>query len=726
MPGTETLKKYHHIVETPATYAISAIGVKLGGTPLVLTYAGKTVGIGATTEGVTLGPTAKKLLDFMLLLLTKYNGNKGGWTNGEPRFMLEDYMRAMGYENNRKTRGRCYDMICKDIAKLAGIKLRQDSGPWFRLLDGKLVTDQQIKKAITAGKEYLEVHFSDEFMAHLRESPRIVPFLFELFQWVGQNENAYALAKRMILHRNINKRTKNTANDWLKLKVQTLLGACPISPDQHPGNMRRTLEKTLNFLAAPSGGYGPLLDWHYLKDGKPCKPKDITDLQLSHEAWLNLTVEYILKEPYDQTGYADRSDLDVAYREFQNGENEKRTDGANIMRKKKTDPELHTPNPFLQQQQGAVSGSMPELMMRRLESLVCEQILLIRKAPPRFIKDLRDADGYLLLQDLDLPMTLYLYRVKKLSWPDCKEKPIRRLIPDDMADEECALAVAGWAGGYGEYAQIGIFKCPEGVQLDCKAGTLIKREHEVHVYYVGRLFDLLTAMSAAGLLPPWKDATEQDASNELTPADRNDWDSQDDQEGQDVRHEPREPISATPTVMSKPRLSQCEHNIFWNTYAQECAFLGMSPNVPKYVQATCGHLAAKYPDQEDAEMFIRSQFVMKVESMDYTIPTVALNFKDLVNPRHDDAFRQYQRDGKERVAMMFESALRELRKMYTLSFEAMTPLAQFVRGGADCCKQIQDVVVIHCLHWPALAQKLQLTEYIEDRIRFFKEEIRQP
>lgn len=212
-----------------------------------------------------------------------------------------------------------------------------------------------------------------------------------------------------------------------------------------------------------------------------------------------------------------------------------------------------------------------------------------------------------------------------------------------------------------------------------------------------------------------RERDEQDRSE-----DRDEQDECDESEEHDER-------IVTTAVTIQPKLSRCKHNIFWNTFSQELAFRGLPSNVPKYAQKTCSKLAKEYPDHEEAEMFIRAQFVMNVEDMDYTLSGVVMGFKDLVNPRHAAAFKQYHQDCKERIAMLLRSVQRELQEIYTLSVETMSPLAQFVRNGGDCSELVQNAVAIECLHWPALPEVLSkvrpLTKYMKDRIRFFKDQV---
>ena len=73
-----------------------------------------------------------------------------------------------------------------------------------------------------------------------------------------------------------------------------------------------------------------------------------------------------------------------------------------------------------------------------------------------------------------------------------------------------------------------------------------------------------------------------------------------------------------------------ENGIFWNVYEQECRFRGAAKKPPRYVRTTCDKLAALYPDLDDAEMFMRAQFVMHIEGIHIVSKDLVLGFKDFI------------------------------------------------------------------------------------------------
>jgi len=73
-----------------------------------------------------------------------------------------------------------------------------------------------------------------------------------------------------------------------------------------------------------------------------------------------------------------------------------------------------------------------------------------------------------------------------------------------------------------------------------------------------------------------------------------------------------------------------ENGIFWNVYEQECRFRGASKKPPRYVRTTCDKLATLYPDLDDAEMFMRAQFVTHIEGLPYILKDLVLGSRILL------------------------------------------------------------------------------------------------
>jgi len=108
-------------------------------------------------------------------------------------------------------------------------------------------------------------------------------------------------------------------------------------------------------------------------------------------------------------------------------------------------------------------------------------------------------------------------------------------------------------------------------------------------------------------------------------------------------------------MTTKLKYTIIDDNIFWNTFAQECYFAGVHVKLPSTVHQTGDKLAAVYPDPNDAEMFIRSQFVMPLEN-DLLLTTIVHSFKDFIGEKHHKAYEAYKKEQWERVMHILDVA----------------------------------------------------------------------
>ena len=170
------------------------------------------------------------------------------------------------------------------------------------------------------------------------------------------------------------------------------------------------------------------------------------------------------------------------------------------------------------------------------------------------------------------------------------------------------------------------------------------------------------------------------------------------------------------------RWVRCDRNIFWNTYSQECSFRDIYPPPPSYVQTTCVRLWEKYPDYEEAELFIRAQFAMSVVEMTYHTPGVVHQFSHLIRVEHDDTFVRYREERKGRALRVLESIRVEMQEgQEPLPLSLLT---RFVIEGADSPLNDRMWVLVECLRWPELADILPLTPEMREQLQVFRTEIR--
>ena len=173
-------------------------------------------------------------------------------------------------------------------------------------------------------------------------------------------------------------------------------------------------------------------------------------------------------------------------------------------------------------------------------------------------------------------------------------------------------------------------------------------------------------------------------------------------------------------------LATTELNIFWNTYVQECAFRDEKPFQPRNTQVTCRNLGKRYRDPKDMEMFIRSQFLMKVDG-DYSLNRVVFTFVNLNSDRHFKVYEEYLKEHDGIVCNMLDRAY-EIRKSYLRGAyypwqKGIMPLGIYVAklGAAD--PVIQKKVAVECLHWPGLMRKIPLTDFVKGQIQRYKAQL---
>ena len=207
-----------------------------------------------------------------------------------------------------------------------------------------------------------------------------------------------------------------------------------------------------------------------------------------------------------------------------------------------------------------------------------------------------------------------------------------------------------------------------------------------------------------------------------------------------------------------------ENGIFWNVYEQECRFRGASKKPPRYVRTTCDKLAILYPDLDDAEMFMRAQFVVHIEGLPYILKELVFGFKDFIMDRHHQAYRDYKSNQLARVKEMLASAYRRVEdieqrnKMFAQLLQAAkvslndlqsrgmealdhlpeelksdiylflrtpttTPLIRYLMEKGDSPGDTITEVAVECLHYPLLMEAMPLTDDLMDRVQFYKDEV---
>ena len=104
--------------------------------------------------------------------------------------------------------------------------------------------------------------------------------------------------------------------------------------------------------------------------------------------------------------------------------------------------------------------------------------------------------------------------------------------------------------------------------------------------------------------------------------------------------------------------------------------------------------------------------------------------------RHAEVYEDYKRSHVHLARDLIDMAMREAkaakpprRIKLPPPFKFYTPLPQSGLGqylfyGKESSPEVQDSVVIECLHWRLLEYVLPLTSYVSERIQFYRDEVR--
>ena len=312
-------RRYFPMVSTMATQAVATLSEipAENQPPLTITYGAQKIEISSVSDvAIPFGITAKKLFDYLLLLLTKYNSYMRDWTNGRMAFHLEDYINLMGVQNTRQNRHKYFDIIVEDFKKLEALRLKPEgASDWFGIVRRvrflKRDRIEGTKKDVVNKQACFMVDVQDGLLEHFQGEKYLMSFLRDLFKRVGQSGNAYAMAKRMLLHYGSNRQNANRS----RLRVSNLLDCCPAMSSPRTKDIKGRFEEALGVLAVQdSDDSKAMIDWCYIYDKKRYDAQEIRGLKLPHGTWLNLVVEFAPVDYRGAKGYADPSELDTDYK----------------------------------------------------------------------------------------------------------------------------------------------------------------------------------------------------------------------------------------------------------------------------------------------------------------------------------------------------------------------------------------------------------------------------
>jgi len=252
---------------------------------ITVKFLGKEIGITAEAkEDVQFSLPDKKLFDFMLCWLCRFNNqDQANSFNSSIVFNLSDYLKVMGLADNQVSRERYFKAIMEGLAKWGRIGLNDgmtyiDSILSRRGAIGYVPEDPSVSKeqlradaraAVMDGRAHFCVIFNPCVTGHIENIGRILmPHYIGLFRLIEQNENAYSIARHLLL------KSADTNKADKAITVGELLAVCPDMHGVRNDNLRRRFEVAMDALARTDRTtktgepVPPVLKWSYKGNAK--------------------------------------------------------------------------------------------------------------------------------------------------------------------------------------------------------------------------------------------------------------------------------------------------------------------------------------------------------------------------------------------------------------------------------------------------------------------------
>jgi hypothetical protein len=290
---------YFPVISALESNAVSCLkpGMKTGTT--IVRYGGVSINVTYLEDFLCLFDlNTKKMFDYLLLILTKYNYfDEPDWET-DVLFTIKDYLYMMGLEDTPSNRNRYYVVVRQSLEKLMSLRMKHSSLDSIGLVDAHGVVGVkdpfEAQSAIVAGKACFCASLRRKFVKHITESKQLIGFYGDIFKLVEQNENAYAIAKRIMHHYGQNREKPQIQN---KLRVATLLECCPEiagvgdAKKAQTSDIKKSFESALDALArtdkrtASNELIFPLLKWNYLYNGEKFSASELRKKKLRVNVW---------------------------------------------------------------------------------------------------------------------------------------------------------------------------------------------------------------------------------------------------------------------------------------------------------------------------------------------------------------------------------------------------------------------------------------------------------
>lgn len=290
----------------------------------------------------TLGVNTDKLLSTALTEFTKNNDfrNKSGEIDRLVAFPLKDYARKLGYdvdehetnspeeaEKEKKRAKNALDNARKAIKKDLTL-LRASYLSW----EEKGVGEGDFAQLnfftwVGIKNGYIQMALSPEIAEYIRQRNVITQYPTALLKLDARKPNAYYIGRKLAEHYYIDNNMKR--GTYNRIGVATLLGITDLptyeavqkkDPGHWEGRIKEPFENALDELT----GAGVLTDWKYTH----AKGIDLTEEEaysiMDYDTFINLYIEYDLKDPEDQTDRIEEKDRRREEQRKRNGQKKRK------------------------------------------------------------------------------------------------------------------------------------------------------------------------------------------------------------------------------------------------------------------------------------------------------------------------------------------------------------------------------------------------------------------
>jgi len=223
----------------------------------------------------------RKLFDFIMCWLCRFNSQRhNDDLNDSILFMLDEYLTVMGLTLSHENRSYYFDLIIDGLKKWSKISLTDGVSEITTLVSRRGVVGfapssvdltvaekrAEARDAIIEGKACFGVRFDKCVLEHLDSmNRRLMPYYVGLFKLVERNENAYSIARYLLL----NYSYRASHQGPRSVVVGDLLAVCPEMRSSRNDNLKRQFEAAMNALSredrvTKSGErVPPLIRWCY-------------------------------------------------------------------------------------------------------------------------------------------------------------------------------------------------------------------------------------------------------------------------------------------------------------------------------------------------------------------------------------------------------------------------------------------------------------------------------